>query len=145
MIGKIGSSTKVPTLTDDQRMVCGTSVKGYSLRNKRWLDFFVDSIKDIEWKENAEDDVVLEEEQKDLIFSMAEGHRMRHEGLQTKGLNILICGPTGVGKTFTVESVAESLHAPLLYLTSADVDLDPRTRISSHRSQTSWKCAENGT
>ncbi|KAL8771423.1 MAG: hypothetical protein Q9209_003091 [Squamulea sp. 1 TL-2023] len=123
---KSDKSNTVPALTDEQRMVCGTSVKGYSLRNKRWLDFFVDNIKDIDWKENAREDVVLEEEQKDLIFSMAEGHRLNHQGLQTKGLNVLICGPTGVGKTLTVESVAESLHAPLLYLTSADVDVDPK-------------------
>ncbi|KAL8728442.1 MAG: hypothetical protein Q9166_005404 [cf. Caloplaca sp. 2 TL-2023] len=127
-----GSSAKakkiepVPALTEEQLMLCGSVVKGYSLRNKRWLDFFVDNIKDIQWKENARDDVVLDEEQKDLIFSMAEGHRLNHKGLKTKGLNILICGPTGVGKTFIVESVAESLRAPLFYLTSADVDLDPK-------------------
>ncbi|KAL8794792.1 MAG: hypothetical protein Q9182_007593 [Xanthomendoza sp. 2 TL-2023] len=115
----------VPALTEEQLMLCGSLVKGYSLRNKRWLDFFVDTVQDIEWKENVRDGVVLEEEQKDLIFSMTEGHRQKHKGLQTKGLNILVCGPTGVGKTFTVESVAESLRAPLFYLTAADVDLDP--------------------
>ncbi|KAL8787731.1 MAG: hypothetical protein Q9213_002051 [Squamulea squamosa] len=123
---KINKSNTISALTDEQRMVCGATVKGYSLRNKRWLDFFVDNIKDIDWKENAKDDVVLEEEQKDLIFSMVEGHRLNHQGVQTKGLNILICGPTGVGKTLTVESVAESLRAPLLYLTSADLDVDPK-------------------
>ncbi|KAL8810197.1 MAG: hypothetical protein Q9200_002782 [Gallowayella weberi] len=118
---------KVPVraLTEEQLMLCGSMVKGYSLRNKRWLDFFVDTIQDIEWRENVRDGVVLEEEQTDLIFSMTEGHRQKHNGLQTKGLNILVCGPTGVGKTFTVEAVAESLRAPLLYLTAADVDLDP--------------------
>ena len=113
----------VHALTDEQLMLCAISVWGYSLRNKLWLVFFVDDVKDIDWRESAWDDVVLEEEQKDLIFSLAEGHRLTHEGLQRKGLNILICGPGGVGKTFAVESIAESLRAPLIYLTSADVVL----------------------
>ncbi|KAL8911978.1 MAG: hypothetical protein Q9171_002954 [Xanthocarpia ochracea] len=116
----------VRALTDEQLMLCAIYVRGYSLRNKLWLDFFVDDVKDINWKESAWDDVVLEKEQKDLVFSLAEGHRLAHEGLRTKGINILICGPGGVGKTFAVESIAESLRAPLFYLTSADVDLDPR-------------------
>lgn len=113
-------------LTDGERMLCGTSVKGYSLRNKRWLDFFVDSIQDIDWKPNAWDDVVLKEEQKDLIFSMTDGHRSNHQGLQSQGLNILLSGRTGVGKTFAVESLAEHLRAPLFHVTPADVDLDTR-------------------
>ncbi|KAL8774883.1 MAG: hypothetical protein Q9194_003930 [Teloschistes cf. exilis] len=113
-------------LTDGERMLCGTSVKGYSLRNKRWLDFFVDSIQDIDWKLNAWDDVVLKEDQKDLIFSMTDGHRSNHQGLQSQGLNILLSGPTGVGKTFAVESLAEHLRAPLFHVTPADVDLDTK-------------------
>ncbi|KAL8696045.1 MAG: hypothetical protein Q9224_003001 [Gallowayella concinna] len=122
---KAKKAVPVPALTEEQLMLCGSLVKGYSLRNKRWLDFFVDTVQDIKWKENVRDGVVLEEEQKNLIFSMTQGHRQNHQGLQTKGLNILVCGPTGVGKTFTVESVAENLRAPLFYLTAADVDLDP--------------------
>ncbi|KAL8690892.1 MAG: hypothetical protein Q9218_003763 [Villophora microphyllina] len=113
-------------LTNEELMLCGSAVKGYSLRNKRWLDFFVDSIHDIDWKPNAWDDVVLEEDQKDLIFSMTDGHRSNHQGLQTKGLNILLSGPTGVGKTFAVESLAEHLRAPLFHVTPADVDLDTK-------------------
>lgn len=116
----------VPALTEDQLLLCGTSVKGYSLRNKRWLDFFVDSIKEIDWDERAWDNVVLESDLKDLIFSMTEGHRRNHKGLQSKGLNILLSGPTGVGKTFTVESVADALRTPLFHVTPADVDLDPK-------------------
>lgn len=113
-------------LTEDQLLVCGSSVPGYSLRNKRWLYFFVDSIEDIEWDDGAWDNVVLENDLKDLIISMTKGHRQRHRDLQSKGLNILLSGCSGVGKTFTVESVAEALHAPLFYVTPADVDLDAK-------------------
>ncbi|KAI4227619.1 MAG: hypothetical protein L6R36_002253 [Xanthoria steineri] len=118
-------NTERPVLTDEQLMLCGNSVRGYSLRNKRWLEFFVDNIKDINWKKNAWEDVVLNAEQKELIFSVTQGHRLNHKGPETKGLNIVIGGPTGIGKTFAVESLAESLRAPLLHLTCADIDLDP--------------------
>ena len=114
----------VPMLTDEQLMVCHNSVRGFSLRNKRWAEFLIHNISDIEWKDNPWDNVILDQEQKDLIFSMTEGHCLKHCGLQTKGLNVLICGPSGVGKTFTVESLAESLRAPLLNLTPADIDLN---------------------
>lgn len=117
--------TERPVLTDEQLMLCGNSVRGYSLRNKRWLEFFVDNIKDINWKKNAWEDVVLNAEQKELIFSVTQGHRLNHKGPQTKGLNIVIGGPTGIGKTFAVESLAESLRSPLMHLTCADIDLDP--------------------
>ncbi|KAL9596630.1 MAG: hypothetical protein Q9219_005667 [cf. Caloplaca sp. 3 TL-2023] len=116
----------VPALTEDQLLLCGSSVKGYSLRNKRWLDFFVDDIKDIDWDEHVWDNVVMENELKDLIFSMTDGHRRKQNGLQSKGLNILLSGPSGVGKTFTVESLADALRAPLFHVTPADVDLDPK-------------------
>ncbi|KAL8992886.1 MAG: hypothetical protein Q9169_006760 [Polycauliona sp. 2 TL-2023] len=114
-----------PALTDEQLMICGNTVKGYSLRNKRWVDFFVDNIQDVDWMEDAWDNVVLGEEQKDLIFSMVEGHRLKHRGLPTEGLNVLVGGPSGVGKTMAVKSLAESLHAPLVEITPADIDLDP--------------------
>lgn len=116
----------VTPLTEDQLLLCGSSVKGYSLRNKRWLDFFVECVKDIEWDDQVWDNVVLENDLKDLVFSMTDGHRRKHKGLQSKGLNILLSGSTGTGKTFTVESVAEALHAPLFHVTPADVDLDPK-------------------
>ncbi|KAL9027467.1 MAG: hypothetical protein Q9196_004016 [Gyalolechia fulgens] len=115
----------VPALTDDQLLLCDSSIRGYSLRNKRWLDFFVDNIEDIHWDEGAWDNVVLDSELKDLIFSLTDGHLWNQEGLQSKGLNILLSGPTGSGKTFTVESVAEALRAPLFHVTLADVDLSP--------------------
>ncbi|KAL8950611.1 MAG: hypothetical protein Q9222_003366 [Ikaeria aurantiellina] len=116
----------MPPLSNDQRMVCSSMIKGYSLRNKRWLEFFVDSIKHIEWNIKAWDDVVLEREQKHLLFSVTDGHRWNHMGLSSKGLNILLSGPTGVGKTFTIQSLAETLRAPLFHVTEADVDLDPK-------------------
>ena len=114
----------IPALTEEQLMLCNILVKGYSLRNKRWLHFFVDTIDDIRWKPNAWDDVVMDEGQKDLIYSVINGHRQGRRDLHSGGLNVALSGHTGVGKTFVVESLAEHLHAPLFHVKSADLDVD---------------------
>ncbi|KAL9007861.1 MAG: hypothetical protein Q9180_009566, partial [Flavoplaca navasiana] len=89
------AKSSVPILTDEQLMVCHNSVRGFSLRNKRWAEFFVHNISDIEWKDNAWDNVVLDQDQKDFIFSVTEGHCDQRRNIQTKGLNVLTCGPPG--------------------------------------------------
>lgn len=104
-------------------MLCVSTVKGYSLRNKRWLDFFVDSLKEIRWKDNAMSDVVLGTEQRHLVYSVVKNYTERTA--QNKGMNFLISGDSGVGKTMAVESAAECLHAPVFHLTNADIELEP--------------------
>lgn len=39
---------------------------------------------------------------------------------------ILLCGPPGVGKTLTAESVAEQMRVPLYMMSAGDLGLDPR-------------------
>jgi SpoVK/Ycf46/Vps4 family AAA+-type ATPase len=38
---------------------------------------------------------------------------------------ILLCGPPGVGKTLTAESVAEEMKVPLFCMSAGDLGLDP--------------------
>ncbi|KAL8965349.1 MAG: hypothetical protein Q9183_003902, partial [Haloplaca sp. 2 TL-2023] len=111
-------------LTKEQLMLCRNYVKGYSLRNKRWFHFYVEKIKDIEWKPNAWDNVVMDEGQKDLIHSAINGHCRGRKDHHSGGLNIALSGHTGVGKTLIVESLAEHLHAPLFHVKAADLDVD---------------------
>ncbi|KAL8971698.1 MAG: hypothetical protein Q9183_000930, partial [Haloplaca sp. 2 TL-2023] len=111
-------------LTKEQLLLCRNDVGGYSLRNKRWFRFYVEKIKDIEWKPNAWDNVVMDEGQKDLIYSAINGHRRGRKDHHSGGLNIALSGPTGVGKTLIVESLAEHLHAPLFHVKAADLNVD---------------------
>ncbi|KAL9043446.1 MAG: hypothetical protein Q9214_003370, partial [Letrouitia sp. 1 TL-2023] len=113
----------VPALTEEQLMLCASTVKGYSLRNKRWLDFFVDSLTEIGWKDDAMSDVVLGTEQKHLVYSVVKNYTERI--VQDKGMNFLISGESGVGKTMAIETAAECLHAPVFHLTNADIELEP--------------------
>jgi SpoVK/Ycf46/Vps4 family AAA+-type ATPase len=43
------------------------------------------------------------------------------------GLVFLLHGKPGVGKTYTAECVAESVHRPLLSITCADIGIDPQS------------------
>ena len=50
-----------------------------------------------------------------------------------QGMILLLCGPPGVGKTLTAESVAEEMKVPLYSMAAGDLGLDPRTVESSLR------------
>lgn len=48
-----GAKHKSTNLTHEQLLICSSSLKGYSLRNKKWLTFSIDSVKDIKFSEAA--------------------------------------------------------------------------------------------
>jgi hypothetical protein len=114
-------------LTFEQRLVASATVRGYSLRDKKWCSFFIDSVQDITWNEDAFDSLVAPQEQKDLILSFAESQAKSRDDfddfIQGKGQGIimLLAGPPGVGKTLTAESVAEAMKAPLYSIGAADL------------------------
>lgn len=62
-------------LTTEQKLVCTPLLRGYSLKTKDWLNFFVNSVKDIEWQKDAFDRLVLPKNQKELILGFTESQR----------------------------------------------------------------------
>lgn len=124
------SSRASGTLSDDERLVSTPILRGYSLNSKRWLEFYVDGVKDIVWNSRAFESLVLPPAQqnlKKLILGFAKA-RSKNLGdfddvVQGKGRGIitLLGGPPGVGKTLTAESVAEALKVPLYVLSAGDL------------------------
>ncbi|KAL1600811.1 hypothetical protein SLS60_007199 [Paraconiothyrium brasiliense] len=114
-------------LTPEQRLTASATVRGYSLRDKKWCSFFIDSVCDITWNDDAFASLVAPQEQKDLILSFAESQVKSRDDfddfIQGKGQGIimLLAGPPGVGKTLTAESVAEAMKAPLYSIGAADL------------------------
>ncbi|KAK3705883.1 hypothetical protein LTR37_013036 [Vermiconidia calcicola] len=124
--------SKRVTLTDEQKMMCTPLVRGYALKEKMWLNFFVNAVQDISFSTKAFDSLVLQNNQKELVRGFtATQHSYQSQFddvIQGKGRGIilLLCGPPGVGKTLTAESVAEDMKVPLYMMSAGDLGLDPR-------------------
>lgn len=121
-----------PNLSNAQRLVCTPTLRGYSLQNKRWLNFFVSCVHEIDWQTDAFKRLVLPENEKELILGFTDSQR-KHGDIfddfiegKGRGMVILLCGPPGVGKTLTAESVAEEMKVPLYMMSAGDLGLDPR-------------------
>lgn len=119
-------------LTEEQKIISTPLVRGYSLKSKQWLNLFINCVQDITFNTNAFDRLVLPPKQKELLLGFTESQKAYKEEFDDviegkgKGIIILLCGPPGVGKTLTAESVSEEMEAPLYSLSAGDLGLDPR-------------------
>lgn len=117
-------------LTPYHHMLARSRTRGYSLKLKKWLDFFVNLVEEVKWNTHAFDKLVLPADQKELILAFSESQL---EGSsfddvisgKGKGVICLLSGPPGVGKTLTAEAVAENLRVPLHTLSSGDLGSSP--------------------
>jgi len=117
-------------LSPYHHMLARSRTRGYSLKMKKWLDFFVEQVTEITWNTDAFDKLVLPDDQKELILAFSESQL---EGTsfddvvsgKGKGIICLLSGPPGVGKTLTAEAVSESLRVPLHTLSSGDLGSQP--------------------
>ncbi|UZP41896.1 hypothetical protein NXS19_009712 [Fusarium pseudograminearum] len=77
-------------------------VRGYALKNKRWMEFYIDDVTDVKFK-NVFDDIISG---------------------KGKGIIMLLSGGPGIGKTLTAESVAEEMKVPLYIMSAGDLGSD---------------------
>ncbi|KAE8318773.1 P-loop containing nucleoside triphosphate hydrolase protein [Aspergillus transmontanensis] len=122
------------TLSDEQRLLATPVLRGYSLKDKKWLEFYLEGVRDIVWDSHAFDSLVLPAEQqrlKGLILAIAKAQSKQMDTfddvVQGKGRGVIIqlSGPPGVGKTLTAESVAEVMRVPLYVLSAGDLGTSP--------------------
>ncbi|KAJ5352202.1 hypothetical protein N7452_001176 [Penicillium brevicompactum] len=120
-------------LTDAQRLIASPMVYGYSLKDKEWLIFHLESSNEIVWDDRAFESLVLPKEQeglKEVILGVAKAHSKRLDSfddvVQGKGRGIImqLAGPPGVGKTLTAESVAEVMKVPLYVMSAGDLGME---------------------
>lgn len=118
-------------LTSRELILTVPYVRGYAVKNKKWLIFFVDQVQPITFSENAFASLVLPHQQKDLIQAFVSSQVKYKDTFDDviagkgQGMIMLLSGPPGVGKTLTAESVAENLKVPLYMLSAGDLGLEP--------------------
>ncbi|KAI0442660.1 P-loop containing nucleoside triphosphate hydrolase protein [Xylaria telfairii] len=114
-------------LNKEELLLCTPVIRGYALQAKLWLEFFVDSVKEIAFNENAFDSLVLPEGNKPLILAIAEAQIKKKDIFDDviagkgRGIIIMLSGGPGIGKTLTAESVAEHLRVPLYTMGAGDL------------------------
>ncbi|TQN68631.1 ATP-dependent zinc metalloprotease FtsH, partial [Colletotrichum shisoi] len=122
-------SGSIPALTDVQLLICNTTVKGYSLKLKRWAEFRVANVAEVAFNDAAFPSLMLPGGYKNLILSFADGQAERgsnntfEDVIEGKGRGIvmLLTGNPGVGKTLTAEAVADKLRKPLYVLSAGEL------------------------
>ncbi|KAH9206677.1 P-loop containing nucleoside triphosphate hydrolase protein [Leptodontidium sp. 2 PMI_412] len=118
-------------LTEDLLMICSSTARGYSLDLKQWMHFRIDSLKEIEWNVNAFKSLALPGNHKELLlaFAQTQGDSAAQfddviEG-KGKGMVVLLEGPPGLGKTLTVEALAEKMKIPIYRIASGQMRPNP--------------------
>ncbi|KAL0941515.1 AAA family protein [Colletotrichum truncatum] len=123
----LNKSNSDESLTDNQRLLCVPTVRGYALKTKRWLKLNISCVREITFNEEAFNSLVLPGSYKRLLGAFIESQlQFKNEfddfvSGKGKGIVILLSGSPGTGKTLTVESVADVMKAPLYSLTAGDL------------------------
>jgi hypothetical protein len=114
--------------TEEELLIASPVVLGFSFSEKVWLEFSLSGIKDIEWNDEAFDSLVLQQHIKQNLKGLVSSHRFSATKTiddvivgKGKGLNVVLHGPPGVGKTLTGESIAEYLRCPLYAVSSGEL------------------------
>jgi DNA polymerase III delta prime subunit len=114
--------------TEEELLIASPVVLGFSFSDKVWLEFSLSGIKEIEWNDEAFDSLVLQQHIKNNLKGLVSSHRFNAAKTiddvivgKGKGLNVVLHGPPGVGKTLTGESIAEYLRCPLYAVSSGEL------------------------
>ncbi|GAM34113.1 hypothetical protein TCE0_015r01483 [Talaromyces pinophilus] len=118
----------VQGLTEHQLLLLYPETAVYGLKLKQWMMTTVDYIREIVPSVDTISNLVIGEEELRTIRALSNKQNSKSKQwaadfIEGKGTGqiILLHGPPGVGKTYTVETIAEWLHRPLLALTVADI------------------------
>jgi hypothetical protein len=115
-------------LTDAECLLAQPRARCFNIEKKLWEFLDITKLHEIPWAERAFDSLVLAQDEKDLLLALVDRDQFNDGksfedfiGGKGQGMIMLLCGPPGVGKTLTAESVAEHLRRPLYKLGAGDL------------------------
>jgi DNA replication protein DnaC len=129
-------------LTEAHHLLMCPFIGGYALDDKSWRYFDVSAVKSARHDSGALSNLQLEKTKLNIIKAITQQQITTQLDLAVdfiegkgEGQVILLHGPPGVGKTYTVEAIAESFGRPLLCLTVADIGI---VETDMERQLTRW-------
>ncbi|KAL6799935.1 P-loop containing nucleoside triphosphate hydrolase protein [Trichoderma sp. SZMC 28012] len=138
-----------PMLGDSFFLCLPTSIAGFNMQTKEWINLNVHYIEDVVWNTEAFEFLVIDQGTKSMIQAVVTNqlHASQNTDLirgKGNGLFILLHGGPGTGKTLTAESVAEIAKKPLYRVTCGDIgtsaqDVENYLEIVLHLGKT-WGC-----
>ncbi|QKF94415.1 AAA ATPase protein [Fadolivirus algeromassiliense] len=124
-------TTDPENIKDNEKLIVFPFACIYNLGiSKEWGITHIKNLKDIDYKKDAIDYLVLEQNKKTLLKSLilnkAKSDKYR-DFIESKGngLVFLLYGPPGTGKTLTAEATCEFLGRPLYGINVGDLGTDP--------------------
>ncbi|KAI0547031.1 hypothetical protein F4679DRAFT_378080 [Xylaria curta] len=120
-------------LTDNECLLCVATMKGFDVQEKKWNDIHIDSLESVTWDDEAFNHLTIQEDRKRLVLAFTKQKQIEvtefDDVITGKGKSFifLLCGPPGVGKTLTAESVAEHTRSPLYTLSAGDLGTNAKS------------------
>ncbi|SLM41528.1 P-loop containing nucleoside triphosphate hydrolase [Lasallia pustulata] len=127
------------SLTDHQAFLLQPMIAGYALNIKAWRILNVENLSESTFRSTAMDNLVMDERTRNIIQAVcheqSEAWKIDYVQGKGEGQTVLLHGPPGVGKTYTVECISEATKRPLISLTAADIMED---EAEIERELTKW-------
>ncbi|KAJ5267372.1 ATPase AAA-type core [Penicillium angulare] len=127
-----GNDVEPQKLSEADLLIACPTVCCFSFKEKMFLECAVSALGDVNWSPESFDCLQIPPENKTLLLSMAKTRlglipTVPFDDLidgKGQGLNILLDGPPGVGKTFTVEATSEYFKLPLYSISAGELVVD---------------------
>ncbi|KAJ3554335.1 hypothetical protein NM688_g3159 [Phlebia brevispora] len=114
-------------LTEEELMIMPIRLFGFSLADRKWLEFSVCNVEEVVWKPEPFKQLDLPGEKKEIVKALIESHRKQQstfdDFVEGKGAGLVfnLHGPPGVGKTLTAEATSEVARSPLYMVSGGDL------------------------
>ncbi|ODH45035.1 hypothetical protein ACO22_00427 [Paracoccidioides brasiliensis] len=130
MGGQVKSNGVNPSgMKDVDFLTCCPTVLGYCFSENMWMEFAVADLDQAQWSSATFENLRIPSQQMDTLLALAKTRlglvpSIPFDDFVTgkgRGLNVLLYGRPGLGKTYTAEAMAEHLQRPLYRVAAGEL------------------------